>query len=183
MQSLFMPFLGIAPSTQTPLMTSHGVLVRLQAAVLAPPMTSHGQKIIQKRIILSTKRAVLPLPPKWEIARTNHLNKIHIIECRVVRDLLCLIQRVQMMVRPRHRILCSEPLCHTFRHLGTEAQMMDLMRKSMRIPIRRIQIVVQIMHVHRSITETPSRRNVKIPNDLVDAESAFDPTALTTLCV
>lgn len=157
--------------------------MRLQAPVLAPPMTPHGQKIIQERIILSTKCAVLPLPPEWEIARTNHLDKIHIIERRIVRDLLRLIQRVQMMVRPRHRILRSEPLCHAFRHLGTEAQMMDLMRKGMRIPVRGIQIVVQIMHVHRSVAETPSRRNVKVPNDLVDAESAFDPAALTTLCV
>ena len=61
--------------------------------------------------------------------------------------------------------------------------MVDLVRKSMRIPIRRIQIIIQIMHVHCSITETPSWRNVEISNDFVDPESAFDPTALPTLSV
>lgn len=183
MQPLLMPLLRIAPPTQTPLMTSHRILVRLQAPILAPPMTSHWQKIIQQRIILAPKRAVLPLPPKREIARTNHLDKIHIIERGIVRELLCLIQRVQVMIRPGHRILCSEPLCHNFRYLGPKAQMMDVMRKSMWVPIWRIQIVIQIMHMHRSIAETPSWRNVEVSNDLVDAKSAFDSAALATLGV
>lgn len=181
MQPLLMPLLRIAPPTQTPLMASHRVLVRLQAPILAPPMTSDWQEIIQQRIILPPKRAILPLPPKREIARTNHFDKIHIIECGIVRELFRLIERVQMMVRPRHRILCSKPLCHAFRHLGTKAQMMDLMRECMRIPIRCVQVVVQIMHMHRSIAETPSWRNVEISNDLVDAEPAFDSATLPTL--
>ena len=60
---------------------------------------------------------------------------------------------------------------------------MNMMRKGMRIAIRRVQIIIQIMHMHRSIAETPSRRDVEISDDLINAKPALNPAALTTLSV
>ena len=37
--------------------------------------------------------------------------------------------------------------------------------------------------MHGSVAETPPRRNMKVPHDFVDAKSALNPAALTTLRV
>ena len=60
---------------------------------------------------------------------------------------------------------------------------MDLMSKSVRVPIRRVQVVIQIVHMHCPIAETPSRRNVEISDDFVDAKPPFNSTPLTALSI
>lgn len=87
MQPLFMPLRLIVPPTQTPLMTRNAILMRLQAPILSPPMTSHRQQIIHK-LILRLHDPRLRLPPERQIRRADHLDKIHVIESRVVGQLL-----------------------------------------------------------------------------------------------
>ena len=146
-------------------------------------MTSHRQEIVQQRIILAAKRAILPLPSQRQITRADDFNKVHVVEGRVIRRLLRQIQRVGMVIRPWHSFLRSKPLRHAFWHLRPKAQMMDAVRKGVRIPIWRVQIVVQVMYMHSSIAETPPWRDMKVPNDFVDAKSALDSAALATLSV
>lgn len=51
------------------------------------------------------------------------------------------------------------------------------------MPLRNIQIVIQIVYVHLSVTETSSRGNVEISHDFINAKSAFYAAALAPLLV
>ena len=180
MQLLLMPFRGIAAPIQTPLMTRNRILMRLQTAIFTSAMTSYRQYIIQ--LVRTAQRIALGLPFQRQITRAHHLDKVHIIKRRIIRHLLRLIQRIQMMVRPRHTPR-TQPLRHALGHLRPKPQMMDLMRKRMRHPVRRVQVIIQIVHVHGAVAETAAGRDVEIANDFVDAEAAFDAAALAALGV
>lgn len=60
---------------------------------------------------------------------------------------------------------------------------MDLMRKGVAAVDGGVEVVVQIMDMHRSAAEAAARGDVEISNHLVDPEAAFDPTALLPLRV
>lgn len=57
------------------------------------------------------------------------------------------------------------------------------MRKCVSAGYGGIQIIVQVVDMHRPAAETATGRNVEIPNDFVDPEAAFDPAALLPLRV
>ncbi len=86
------------------------------------------------------------------------------------------------MVRPRH-LFGAEALGDAVGDLGAEAQMMDFVREGVRLSVRRVEVVVQIMHMHRSIAETASGRDMEVPHDFVDAKATFDAAALPPLRV
>lgn len=46
-----------------------------------------------------------------------------------------------------------------------------------------LEVIVQIMHVHRTAAEASTGRDVEVAYHLVDAEAAFDPAALLALGV
>ncbi len=61
---------------------------------------------------------------------------------------------------------------------------MDLMAESVpRLPLRHIEVIIQIVHVHLPVAETAPRRDVEVTNHLVHAEAALDAAALAALRV
>ncbi len=60
---------------------------------------------------------------------------------------------------------------------------MDLMRKRVAAFDGRLQVVIQIVDMQRTVAEAPARRDVEISDHLVDPEPAFDPAALPPLRV
>jgi len=46
-----------------------------------------------------------------------------------------------------------------------------------------VEVVLQIVHVHISVTETLAWRKVEVANDLVHTDAAFDTAALAALFV
>lgn len=87
-----------------------------------------------------------------------------------------------MVVRPGH-LLRAERFGDGVGDLGTEAQVVYRVGESVRLAFGRVEVVVQIMHVHCAVAETATWRQVEIPYDFVHPESAFDSTPLLALRV
>ena len=84
------------------------------------------------------------------------------------------------MARPACVSDCS---AETIRQLRSKPQLVDLMRKGMAALNGALEVIVQIVHMHLSITETSTGRDVKIPNDFVHPEASLDPATLLSLLV
>ena len=70
-----------------------------------------------------------------------------------------------------------------FRDLGPEAEVVDRVGEGVRLAVGGVEVVVQIVHVHRTVGETSSGGDVEITNHLVDPEATFDATSLVALRV
>lgn len=154
--------------------------MRLHAAILAPSHRAQRQNIAD--LIPSARHHIFRFPPKGKIGRRNDLDKVHVVKRRIIGHLLGPVERVDVVVRPG-RALRAQFLRHRLRDLGSESQLMDLMRKRVSTGHGGIQVIVQIMDMHRSAAEAAAGRNVEISNDFVDPEAAFDPAALLSLGV
>lgn len=154
--------------------------MRLHTAVLAPSHCTQRQNVAD--LIPSARHQILRFPAEGKIRRRNHLDKIHVVERRIVGHLVSPIKRVDMVVGPR-RALGPQFLRHGFGNLRPKTQLMDLMRKRVTTGDGGIQVIVQIMDMHRAAAEAAAGRNVEIPDNLVDPEAAFNPAALLPLGV
>lgn len=152
--------------------------MRLHTAILAPSHRAQGQNIAD--LIPAARHQILGFPPEGQIRCRDDLDKVHVIKRRIVRHLLGPIQRVDVVVRPG-RALRAQFLRHTLRDLRPEAQLVDLMRKGVATGDGGIQVVVQVMDMHRPTAEATAWRNVEIPDDFIDSEAAFDPAPLLPL--
>ena len=170
----------IAPAVKTSLVARHRILMRLHTAILAPSHRAQGQNIAD--LIPAARHQILGFPPEGEVRGRDDLDKVHIIERRIVRHLLGPVKRVDVMVRPG-RALRAQFLRHTLRDLRPKSQLVDLMRKGVSTGDGGIQVVVQVMDMHRTTAEAAAWRNVEIPNDFINAEAAFDPAPLLPLRV
>lgn len=130
---------------------------------------------------MTAKEATSMIPPERQISSRHNLEEVHEIMRLLIRVLASLIQRTQMVIRPRHALLLAPSLDNIIRHLRSEAQMMNLMTEGMRFSA--LEEVLQVMHVHIPITHTLSRREVEITNDLIDSHTARDQAALPPLFV
>ena len=86
------------------------------------------------------------------------------------------------MARPP-RIAHANLTAQSIGQLWPKPQLMDLMGECMPAGYRALKVIIQIMDMHHSIRETPTRRDVEVPNDFIDAEPALDPTTLLSLCI
>ena len=180
MKPIGVSFRRIAPAVQTSLMARHRILMCLHAAILAPSHRAQRQNIAD--LIPSARHQILRFPPKGKIGRRDHFDKVHVVEGRIVGHLLGPVERVDVVIGPG-RALGAQFLRHRLGDLGSESQLMDLMRKRVSSGHGGIQVIVQIMDMHRSAAEAAAGRNVEIPDDFVDPEAAFDPAALLPLRV
>ena len=180
-----MPFRRIAAPCQTPLMARNAILMRLQTAILPPAMAAHRQQIVHHQILLLLQHVILRfrLPPQRQVGRADHLHEIHVVERRVVGALVRVVQGIGMVVRPGHLLARAERLRDAIRDLGPEAQVVDRVREGMCGVIRRVEVVVQVVDVHRAVAEAAPGGDVEVPHHLVHAEAALDAAALLALRV
>lgn len=87
-----------------------------------------------------------------------------------------------MVIRPRQRF-AAHLLADSFWDLGPKTQMMNDMREDMTAWDWGIEVVVQVVNVHISVTETASGGNVEVTHDLVDSNAAFNSASLFSLRV
>jgi len=123
----------------------------------------------------------LIIPTEWQVGSRHYFDKVHVVECPILRRLLRVVQRIQMMIRISRALTPREPLQRPIRHLRSKPQTMNLMRK--RMSLGTTKVILQIMHMRLSITEALSRRKVEVSYDLVDADAAFDAAAFAALLV
>jgi hypothetical protein len=58
---------------------------------------------------------------------------------------------------------------------------MDLVRKDMAAVHRGIKVIVEIVNMHVPVTETSSRRDVEVSNNLVDSDQTLYATSFLSL--
>ena len=123
------------------------------------------------------------MPSQREVGGADHLDEIHVVERRIVGQLVRFVQRVGVVVRPRH-LLRAQGSGDVSRDLRSESQVVDRVGEGVGLMVLgRVEVVVQVVHVHGAVAEAASGGDVEVPDHLVDPKSAFDPTALLALGV
>jgi hypothetical protein len=55
------------------------------------------------------------------------------------------------------------------------------MRENMSTRNRSIEVIIEIVDMHVPVTETPSRRNVEVSDNLINPNSSFDSAPFLSL--
>lgn len=177
MNALFVAFLLISSTLETPLMTRDGVLVRLDASLV---VTFDSRA----KISVTGARCLL-LPSQGQVRGRNDLDEVHVVEGLLVCVLICPIQRVDVVVCPSARASREVLLCHVLHNdiaqLRTETQVVDLVGKSVRVLV--LEVVLEVVHVEVAVREGLSGGDVEVANDLVDLDAALEAASLLALFV
>lgn len=177
MNPLLMPCLLIIAAHKTALVARNAVLVRFNATLIVTIDRS------AEDISMFARSGCFLLPTEREVSRRDNLDEIHIIECLFIRVLLRPIQWVDMVISPTSRFTNRLALRHTLDddvgELGTESQMMDLVREAVVCSV--FEVVVQIVHVQIAVGETLSWCDVEVSDHFVHADSTFESAAFCAL--
>ena len=152
------------------------VLVRLDAAVRR---LAKGAQL--SAVVLPGGRVLL-LPAERQVRRRNNLDKVHKIVVRVVRLLVSVVERVQVVLSPRQDLL-AHLFGQILGQLGPEAQVVDVVGEGMPLLNRRVPVVLEVVHVHVAVAEAATGRDVEVADDLVDAQATLDAAAFMSLFI
>jgi hypothetical protein len=125
---------------------------------------------------------ILLLPAKGQVRGRNNLDKVHVVEVGVVGLLLGAVKRITVVVRPGQRF-GAELLGDVIRELRAESQRMNDVRKGVAAIDGGVPVVLEVVHVHVTVAEGASRRQVKVSDHLVHTQAALDAAALVSLLV
>jgi hypothetical protein len=179
MDTLLVAILRIRTTLETPLVAGDRVLVCLDAALVAC-INGSAQNLI---IFVGTRFRLLPA--ERQVSSRHYLDKVHVVECLLVRVLVGVVKRVDVVVCPATRSGRKMLLLHvaddSLAQLGTKAQMMDLVGERMSIFV--LEVVFKVVHVEVAVGEGLSRGNMEVSDDLVDLDAALQATSLLALLV
>ena len=116
-----------------------------------------------------------------QVRGRHDLDEVHEVVRRVVGRLVGVVERIEVVVRPGQ--LRAQVQAQLRGHLRAEAELVDLVREGVALVDGRVEIVVQVVHVHVAVAEAAARSDVEVPHDLVHPQIAFDPAALVALFV
>lgn len=153
-----MSFSAIIASGQASLVASYRVLVCLQAAVVGLAVVTDPGTLIRSAVRIH-------LVSQWQVGRRYNLDKVHEVEVGIIRNLLDIIQRVEVVIGPRTvlRALLGDIL----RELGSETQLVHSVLKG--VLHGTLPVVLQVVNMHVAIAETSAWRKVEVTNDLIDS--------------
>jgi hypothetical protein len=172
MLSLLVAFSRVVASQQTSLVAGYRVLMRLHAAIEG--ITQAAQPYI--RVFGPVVASVL-LRVEWKICSRHHLDEIHEVVVRVITGLPGVFEWVYVVVSPGvgPQMLAA----NAFRKLRAKPKLVDLVLEG--VLDRAFPVVLKVMNVHVTIAEGPTRREVEIADNFVDADRASDSAALVSL--
>lgn len=176
-----MTFFGVVAAVEATLMTRDRVLMRLNAAVGGAAVRADGVEVVQ-HFAVGVRRRRLRIPAQRQIRGRDNLNKVHEIEHRVVGQLGGVVQRVHVVIRPRHG-LRAQFARHLLGDLRPKAQRVDVVRERMPPLHGRIEVVIQVVYVHGAVAETAPGCDMKVADHLIDPEAALDAAPLLALLV
>jgi hypothetical protein len=176
-QSFLVTFLPVITTCQASLMACYTVLMSFNATRFTVTIASQFDKLMGQ-----VKDRALSLPPQGQIGGRNHLDKVHEIVGLLVCLVLGIVKRVDVVVGPSHALLAYLGN-NVVRQLRTEAKMVNLMGEGVFNVIGASPVVLKIVNVHVAVAERFARSEVEVANDLVDTDSTFDTTALSTLLI
>jgi hypothetical protein len=179
MNTLLVALLFISSTSKAPLVAGNGVLMCLDTALV---ISVNGGA--QKLVVLRGSRGFL-LPTQGQVSGRDYLDKVHVVVGLLISDLVRVVERVDVMAGPSARASVLVLLLHVcndrITQLRPKAQMVDLMRKSMRILI--LEVVVQVVYVHVAVRERLSGGNVEVTDNLVDPNATLETASLLSLGV
>jgi hypothetical protein len=125
------------------------------------------------------------LPTEGQVRGRDHFDKVHEVVGLLVSVLIRVVERVDVVVSPTARttrkVLLLHILDHDVAQLRAKTQMMNGMCESVASLI--LEEIFQIVHMQVPVRERLSRRNVKVSNDLVDANATLNAATFPTLLV
>ena len=151
MQPLSMALLTSISTGQAALVAGNTVLVGFDAVGLALAVVAQLDQLRG-----DIKDAALLLPPERQVRRRHDLDKVHVVVSLFVRLLLRVVERVEVVVRPRHAFL-ADALDHVVGQLRAEAQVVDLVRESVLDAFAAREVVLQVVDVHVAVAERFAR--------------------------
>lgn len=177
MQSLAVALLAGIAACQATLVARHTVLVGLNAVRLALAVVAQLDQLGG-----NVEDASLLLPAERQVGGRDHLDEVHVVVGLLFRLLLCVVERVQVVVRPGHALLANAR-DDLVRQLGPEAQVVHLVREGVLDAVAAGEVVLQVVYVHVAVAETLAGSKVEVSNHLVDADAALDAASLLPLRV
>lgn len=161
------------------MVASHRVLMRLNAALVRSIDGS-----TEKLVVFGRPRDLL-LPAEWQVSGRHDLDEVHEVVSLFIGMLLGVVQRIDVVVRPPTGtgpcVLLLHILDNDIAKLGTEAKLVNLVGEGMRILI--LEVVLEIVYVKVAVRERLSGRNMKVTDNLVDADASLKTTSFLTLLV
>jgi hypothetical protein len=102
----------------------------------------------EQLLVLRRARGLF-LPAERQVRRRYNFDKVHVVERLLIGILIRVIQRVDMMVRPSARprisVLPLHVLDDHIAQLRAKPQLVDLVRKRMRVLV--LEVVLQVVDV------------------------------------
>ena len=172
-----MAFLAGIPARQAALVAGDAVLVGFDAVGLALAVVAQLDQLRG-----DVEDAALLFPAERQVGRRHDFHKVHVVVGLFVRLLLRVVQRVQVVVRPR-QALFADAFDHVVGQLGPEAQVVDFVGEGVLDALAAREVVLQVVDVHVAVAERFARGEVEVSHHLVDADAALDPAALPPLLV
>jgi hypothetical protein len=177
--TLFVALLFVGTARKTSLVAGNGVLMCLDAALV---VALNGRA--QELVVLRRPRGFL-FPAKGQVSGRDHLDEVHEVEGLLIGDLIRVVEWVDVMASPAARTGVLVLLLHvcddSIAQLRSEAQVVDLVRKSMRVLV--LEVVVQVVYVHVASRERLSGGNVEIADNLVDFDASLETASFLSLSV
>lgn len=134
------------------------------------------------QLVRQIKDGTLLFPAQRQISSRHNLDKVHVIVRLLIRLLLSIIERIEMVIGPRHTLLANSG-DNVVWQLRAKSQMVHFVRKGVLDVVGTSPVILEIMNVHITVAEGLSGGEVKISHDLVDADAAFYATAFSALFV
>lgn len=178
METLGVALGGVVTARETPPVAGDGVLVSLDAAIIRVAIVSQGSAIILQEV---GELHCLSIPADGQIRSGNNLDKVHKVEVGVLGLLRGAVQRVQVVVGPGQGRLLAQSGGDFIGQLRTKAQRMDGVGEVVRLALRNIPVVLQVVNVHVAIAEASARGKMEVAHHLVHAQVSLDATALLAL--
>ena len=118
---------------------------------------------------------------KWKIRSRDNLDEVHKVVRRIAGRLVGAIERVEVVICPGK--LGAKIFVDISRYLWTKSQLVNLVRKSMAFVYGSIEVIVEVMYVHRAIAEASTRRDMEVANDLIYAQVPLNPASFVSLSI
>jgi hypothetical protein len=168
---------GIVTTRQTSLMASHRVLVSLNAAIFRVTIGSKASVVVLQE---TSNLDTLAIPAERKVGGRHDLDEVHKVEVGVVDLLARVVEGVLVVVGPK-RALGANLLGNVVGQLRSEAERVDIVSEVVRLALRDIPVVLQVVDVHVTAAKASAGSKVEVTNDLVHTQTTLDTASLLAL--
>lgn len=178
-QTLLVTLVSGIAAHEGPLVRGHGVLVRLDAAVVAVADAVAAERDVVRGGAVDV-RGDAGVPAERQVGGGDNLDEVHVVEGGQVGLLDGVVERVGVVV-----VGPLPAVGELVRQLGAEAQLVDVVRHRVLLAgwLVQLEVVLQVVHVDVAAAEAAPRRDVEVAHHLVHPQHALQAAPLAPLRV